>query len=231
MKKGLLSLSFGFIAVMILIAGLVGGFAISTLLFRGDSPNSELMTDRAVYEVYDRQEQNNFANGNFGDFDNSFINTITFYEIREAQRAWGDGLVSIATAYARGYGFIATAMNVIDTLYGYEYNHVLFKPTLTEAPNTFRFNWDGAASYFIGQYLDKPAFRADTGFALNPWVSVTFDEGRYIVHGNMAIWMGNVHLTDVDGNVTTVDKTFGYFRGSNGNLRINLHHSSLPFGD
>ena len=41
--------------------------------------------------------------------------------------------------------------------------------------------------------------------------------------------MGNVHFTHKDGSVTTVDKSFGYQRGEDGNLRIVLHHSSLPF--
>jgi hypothetical protein len=41
--------------------------------------------------------------------------------------------------------------------------------------------------------------------------------------------MGKVRLTDAEGNVTEVDKTWGYKRDEAGNLRIVLHHSSLPF--
>jgi hypothetical protein len=33
----------------------------------------------------------------------------------------------------------------------------------------------------------------------------------------------------VDGNEVMVDKTFGYVRDAAGDLRIVLHHSSLPF--
>jgi hypothetical protein len=43
------------------------------------------------------------------------------------------------------------------------------------------------------------------------------------------MWMGNVHITDASGAVTTVDKTFGYQLDEAGDLRIVLHHSSLPF--
>ena len=31
------------------------------------------------------------------------------------------------------------------------------------------------------------------------------------------------------GNLTKVDKTWGYVRGGDGKLRIVLHHSSLPY--
>jgi hypothetical protein len=41
--------------------------------------------------------------------------------------------------------------------------------------------------------------------------------------------MGWVMLTDKNGNVTKVDKSFGYKKGADGKLRIVLHHSSLPY--
>jgi hypothetical protein len=41
--------------------------------------------------------------------------------------------------------------------------------------------------------------------------------------------MGNVLLTNKDGKVTTVDKTWQFLKDDNGNLRIILHHSSLPY--
>jgi hypothetical protein len=36
-------------------------------------------------------------------------------------------------------------------------------------------------------------------------------------------------MWDAKGNMTTVDKTWGYVRGADGKLRIVLHHSSLPY--
>ncbi|MCD8502383.1 MAG: hypothetical protein LRY71_12880 [Bacillaceae bacterium] len=99
----------------------------------------------------------------------------------------------------------------------------MFKPTLTEAPYTFRFTEEGAANYFIGTE------RSQDGFALKPWTAVEFDaNGEFIVNGEIALWMGNVHITNDQGEITTVDKTFGYYRDANGDVRINLHHSSLP---
>jgi hypothetical protein len=41
--------------------------------------------------------------------------------------------------------------------------------------------------------------------------------------------MGNYFFTDLSGIMVKVEYTFGYIRGNNGNLKINLHHSSLPF--
>jgi hypothetical protein len=40
---------------------------------------------------------------------------------------------------------------------------------------------------------------------------------------------GLISLTNKDGSVTTVDKSFGYKKDSAGTLRIVLHHSSLPY--
>jgi hypothetical protein len=49
------------------------------------------------------------------------------------------------------------------------------------------------------------------------------------IEGDVAMWMGWVILTDKDGQVTTVDKSFGYKKDDAGTLRIVLHHSSLPY--
>jgi len=47
--------------------------------------------------------------------------------------------------------------------------------------------------------------------------------------GELAISMGNVDLTDSSGKLTTVDKTWAFVREPDGETRIVLHHSSLPF--
>ncbi|MCL2560624.1 MAG: hypothetical protein FWE07_09070, partial [Turicibacter sp.] len=88
------------------------------------------------------------------------INPITVAEIEAAQVAWGEGLVSISTAFNDGEDYVSIAVAVLEDLYGYEYGPVLFKPTIaSDVP--FRFDWDGAASYFIGtsapQTIDEDA--------------------------------------------------------------------------
>lgn len=152
---------------------------------------------------------------------------ISEADVLAAQRAWGEALVQISTDYEAG-GLAkakATAEKVLDTAYGYNLGPVLFKPTLTTSPQTFRTTRDGALAYFVG---GNPAFPADTGFALKGWRSVEIRNAAIYLNGDTAMSMGNVMITDKQGKVTTVDKTWGYARDDQGKLRIVLHHSSLP---
>jgi hypothetical protein len=152
---------------------------------------------------------------------------LTKEQVLAAQQAWGEALVRISTI-ADTQGAPAAkkeAEKVLDAAYGYNLGPVLFKPTLTTAPNTFRTTRDGALAYFVGGDAKYP----DTGFALKHWRSFKIENAAVFMDGDVAMTMGNVHLTDKDGNVTTVDKTWGYKRDADGNLRIVLHHSSLPY--
>lgn len=154
--------------------------------------------------------------------------TITQAEVEAAQTAWGEALVQISSDFATG-GIDkarATAEAVIAAAYGYDLGPVLFKPTLTETPQTFRTTAEGALAYFVGHDKDFPE---DTGFALKGWTAVEIENAAIFISGNTAKTMGNVHITNADGTVTTVDKTWGYQLDDAGNLRIVLHHSSLPF--
>ena len=153
---------------------------------------------------------------------------ITRDQVIAAQNAWGEALVKISTTYDSS-GFDAakkTAEAVIDSAYGYSLGPVLFKPTLTVAPQTFRTTREGALAYFVG---GNKTFASDTGFALKHWRSYKIENAAIFTDGDVAISMGNVRITDRDGNVTVVDKTWGWKRGTDGNLRIVLHHSSLPY--
>lgn len=148
-------------------------------------------------------------------------------DVLAAQRAWGEALVQISKDYESG-GIAkakATAEAVLDAAYGYQFGPVLFKPTLTTAPQTFRTDREGALAYFVGH---NAAYPADKGFALKGWRSVEIRNAAIQLHGETAISMGNVMITDKTGKVTTVDKTWGYVRDDKGALRIVLHHSSLP---
>jgi hypothetical protein len=50
-----------------------------------------------------------------------------------------------------------------------------------------------------------------------------------ILNENSALAMGNYFFTETNGNEVKVEYTFGYFLDNNDNLKINLHHSSLPY--
>ncbi|MDM7481859.1 MAG: phosphoribosyl-AMP cyclohydrolase [Halomonas sp.] len=153
---------------------------------------------------------------------------ITPEQVKQAQQAWGEALVAIATTYEND-GIDAArelASTIIDEAYGYEMGPVLFKPTLASEPQTFRTTADGALAYFVGHSDD---FAEDSGFALKGWQAVEIDNAAIFISGDTALTMGHVAMTDSDGNVTTVDKTWGYQLDDEGSLRIVLHHSSLPY--
>jgi hypothetical protein len=153
---------------------------------------------------------------------------ITEADVIAAQNAWGQALVQIATTYDNE-GIAAAkrvAEGVIDQAYGYNLGPVLFKPTLAAPPTTFRTTRDGALSYFVA---GDPNYPGDTGFALKGWRSYEIENAGILIEGDVALSMGNVRVTDSKGATTTVDKTWGYVRDDKGDLRIVLHHSSLPY--
>lgn len=159
----------------------------------------------------------------------AFINrAITESEVLAAQKAWGDGLVSISTTYdTKGKAAAKTlAGKIIDSAYGYQFGPVLFKPTLTVAPQTFRTTREGALAYFVG---DDPNYPTDKGFALKGWRKVEIQNEALLITGDTATTMGKVMITDKQGKTTTVDKTWEFLKDDSGKLRIVLHHSSLPY--
>lgn len=155
---------------------------------------------------------------------------ITDQQVNAAQQAWCDGLVRVAQVHARGGDARAEAAAMIDALYDYADGKVFFKPTLAFGPRTFRPTRAGALAYFVG---GDPAFPEDTGFALKGWTKARYEnnaaENGIQVHGDIAITMGNVYLTGPDGKEVMVDKTFVFRRCKDGNLRLCVHKSALPF--
>lgn len=155
---------------------------------------------------------------------------ITEAEVNAAQQAWCDGLVKIGRVYKDGGDYKIVASQLIDDLYDYAEGKVFFKPTLAYGKNTFRSTKAGALSYFIGG--DKN-FPEDTGFALKQWVKVRYDnnaaENGIQIHGDIAITMGNVYLTNIKGEDVMVDKTFVFRKCKDGKLRLCVHKSALPF--
>ena len=131
---------------------------------------------------------------------------ITESEVLAVQKAWGEALVAISTTYeTKGIKAAkALAERVIDEAYGYQFGPVLFKPTLTVAPQTFRTTRAGALAYFVG---DNPAFPKDKGFALKSWRKVEIKNAAILISGDTATTMGNVMITDKDGKVATVPYT------------------------
>ena len=149
---------------------------------------------------------------------------ITVADVEDAQRKWGDGIVRIATAHRSGGNYTEIATEHVDSLYAYDRSEVLFKPTMASI-DQFRPTFDTALSYFVAS---NGACEEDTGFAIKGWTSVRFENSGFVINDANAIAMGNYFFTGEDGSETKVEYTFGYIRDEASNLRIVLHHSSLP---
>ena len=146
-------------------------------------------------------------------------NPITEAEVIAAQKIWGDAIVAIGAAEDAA----TEAQKTIDSLYAYDMGTVLFKPTLA-SDDPFRGTEEEAHSYFVGGDIAK-----DKGFALAPYTNVRFQNEGIVTHCDTALAMGEYFFTKTDGSEVKVEYSFGYVRDDDGNLRINLHHSSLPF--
>lgn len=155
-------------------------------------------------------------------------NVISKVEVISAQEDWCNAVVHISQTYEEK-GHQAAEMlarEVIDNAYGYEMGSVLFKPTLTVNPQTFRLDSEGALSYFVG---GNDTYPQDSGFALKNWTECRIDNAGILVAGNSVNTLGKVHFTNAAGEVTSVDKTWTFVKDAEGQLRITLHHSSLEY--
>lgn len=153
-------------------------------------------------------------------------NPITAQEVAAAQQAWGEGIVAIGAAFTAGEDYRAVAGEHVRRFYNYEPGAtVLFKPTLASV-DQFRGSFDEALSYFVGTEGSE-----DNGFAIAPYTSVRWENEGTVISpsGDMAVAMGNYFFAGTDGNETKVEYSFSYLRDDAGDLRINLHHSSLPY--
>lgn len=153
---------------------------------------------------------------------------ISELEISQARQSWGEGLIKISSTFDNeGIDKAKVIANIeLDRLYGFEFGPILFKPTLSGGNQTFRTDKEGALSYFIGQ---NSKYQSDSGFALKSWKECNSETSSLFIENDIAMWMGWVSLTNQKGEVTKVDKSWGFKRGLDGSLKIILHHSSLPY--
>ena len=150
---------------------------------------------------------------------------IKLSEIEKTQSKWGNGIVKIGSLKSDRKACEKATIEMLNELYAFDLGEVLFKPTKAEKKQ-FRLELDGAKSYFIGGNIK---FDEDKGFALQPWQSVKFENASVVLNKSHALAMGNYFFTDSSGTALKVEYTFGYIRTNNGALKINLHHSSLPY--
>ena len=155
------------------------------------------------------------------------LQCITEQEVVAAQKAWGEGIVKIGKVYSDGGDYEKAAADHISQFYAYDQSLVLFKPTLASVEQ-FRPSFDGALSYFVG---GNPSYPEDKGFAITPWTDVRWQNAgitNNICH--MAVAMGNYYFTPASGgDEVKVEYTIGYIRDAEGDLRMTVHKSTIPY--
>ncbi len=82
------------------------------------------------------------------------------------------------------------------------------------------------ASYFVTGCVPE-----DRRFALRGLKRIRFDDTIIKIHcaKDYAFSMGHYYGTERNGSEIKIEFSFVYIMGSDGNLKIKLHHSSLPY--
>ena len=157
---------------------------------------------------------------------------ISKEEADNAIALWARGLFEIGAEFqANGYAKAkVVAEKFIKDTYNYQQDQgTSFKPTVADKSDSWRNTFGEALSYFVAV---DPKYPKDKGFALISWKYMEKKaEAEFTSSVDTYIWCGKVTLKDNDGNTVLVDKTLGFKKDIHGNVRIFLHHSSLPFTD
>ncbi|MBA3985253.1 MAG: hypothetical protein H0X63_01425 [Flavobacteriales bacterium] len=146
-------------------------------------------------------------------------------EIQNVQQKWADGVIKIGSLKNNREACEEYTNQFLSERYAFDEKDVLFKPTKC-AHEQFRNTKVKALSYFIAG--DDKVCGEDQGFAITPWTKIRFENSNILLEEDRAIAMGNYYFTDTNGNEVKVEYTFGY-KLINEELKIDLHHSSLPY--
>ena len=141
------------------------------------------------------------------------------------QRRWADLILEIGKAYKSKLNLDKLIFELLHNVYAFDHCDVLFKPTLAKQ-NQFRSKKEEFVSYFLGQ---NKVCKEDNGFAIKNWQSIEFENYKIIQQNTFLLSMGNYFFEDDTKQTLKVEYTFGFIKTDEGQLRINLHHSSLPY--
>ena len=150
------------------------------------------------------------------------MTAITTQQIEDAQAAWGEGIVRIAAAHSSGGDYVQVAHDHVTTLYAYDFSSVLFKPTLA-AEQQFRSTFDDALSYFVASTMlaqKTKVLQSGLQFDLKMLISSLLEQSA---------WQWVITSFHPEGDDVKVEYSFGYILDEDGAVRINLHHSSMPY--
>jgi len=148
---------------------------------------------------------------------------MTEQDIIKAQNSWSEGIIKMGQLSGDRSSLEIYVSNFLDRLYNFD-DQVLFKPTKAKDIQ-FRNDKKSAISYFIAGN-DRECYE-DNGFALSNWSKITFENKDFILGEEHAIAMGNYTFENNNSKIK-VEFSFGYTK-VNGLVKINLHHSSIPF--
>ena len=150
---------------------------------------------------------------------------ITVMEVDKAREEWANAVIAIGEAGKESLEKAKEkAKEVVESQYAFDEGTVLFKPTKA-AQRPFRSTKAEAISYFVGGEVSE-----DHGFALQPWKKVRFENHDTIIDDDSAVASGEYYFSDKTGEETKAEYTFCFIKNHEGKLKINLHHSSLPYG-
>jgi len=149
---------------------------------------------------------------------------ITIQDILDFQKEWGNSIIKISDSYKKNSDYLNDTNNLIDSLYAYDYEEVLFKPTLA-SDNQFRLSRTGALSYFIG---GNDQFKEDEGFAIKGWTKIRWENAGYKIYSDIAVCMGNYFFSIDNSEPLKVEFTI-VLKIIDGKLKLILHDSHLPF--
>jgi hypothetical protein len=149
---------------------------------------------------------------------------ISQQEIEDAQAAWAAGVVAVGAALTWSEAH-ARARELVRTRYLVDDGTLLFAPTKASI-TPFRHALADAVSYFVGRDPNHPE---DQGFALEPWCKIRFENAGVVCREAVGIAMGHYFFERADGSILQATYSFVYVRDAAGQLKIQLHHSSLPY--
>lgn len=138
---------------------------------------------------------------------------------------WANIVLQIGNAYREKKNLDKLVSELLHDIYAFNQGDVLFKPTLAKHEQ-FRSKKEEFVSYFLGQ---NNVCKEDTGFAIKNWKSIKFENYKVVENNDNLLAMGNYFFENDKNEFLKVEYTFGFIRINNNELRINLHHSSLPY--
>ena len=143
------------------------------------------------------------------------------------QKKWADMVLKIGNAYREKINLDNLVSELLHNIYAFDHCSILFKPTLARF-NQFRSTKEEFISYFLGQHT---VCKEDKGFAIKNWKSIKFENFKIVNYNDQLLSMGNYYFEDEKNVFLKVEYTFGFIRINKDELRINLHHSSLPYNN